>query len=155
MGAWNKAKPLDQRFFEKLEKLESGCWSSGSGHDRMYAKLFYQGKQLHGHRGAWLIHVGEIPEGLFVCHNCPGGDNRWCVNPDHLFLGTLQDNNEDRDIKGRTAISNATISVEIASQIRNDSKQGATRKQLMIKYQLSYNIVTKVVTGQTWATAPG
>src|SRR5689334_20042593 len=71
-SAWSTSRPLKDRFYEKLHKLPSGCWSIGSGHDRMYSKLFYHGKQLHGHRASWLIHKGEIPDGLFVCHDCPG-----------------------------------------------------------------------------------
>jgi len=57
------------------------------------------GKYLKAHRMAWVAFCGAIPNGLHVCHKC---DTPCCVNPDHLFLGTISDNAWDRARKGRT-----------------------------------------------------
>lgn len=51
-----------------------------------------KGKETTTHRLSWILNNGTVPTGLFVCHHC---DVRTCVRPDHLFLGTAQDNTDD------------------------------------------------------------
>lgn len=76
------------------------CWrwdmsrtKNGYGRVRIKPKL-----EMTTHRFSWEVHHGSIPEGLCVLHHC---DNRWCINPGHLFLGTYLDNHQDMDSKGR------------------------------------------------------
>jgi hypothetical protein len=148
-----KAKPLAERFNEKLMKLESGCWSIGSGHERMYAKLFFNGHQIHGHRLSWELHRGPIPVGMFVCHNCPGGDNRWCVNPEHLFLGTIQDNNADAKAKGRMVNGNAKLTMDKALKIRSLLTSGVNRRQIAVDFNVSPVTVKRIALNKSWTTA--
>lgn len=65
-----------------------------------YVRIKRKGKWVRAHREAWEKEHGPIPAGLFVLHRC---DNRACREPEHLFLGTHQDNADDRVAKGRSA----------------------------------------------------
>jgi hypothetical protein len=63
-----------------------------------YGMTTIRGKNIFSHRAAYLVWKGEIKEGLFVCHTC---DNRSCINPNHLFVGTSKDNVNDMMNKNR------------------------------------------------------
>lgn len=106
--AENPPKTLRERFDERWEPVpECGCWIWTSYEDsKGYGVLSVNRKALKAHRVAYELYVGPIPKGLFVCHRCdvglPLGSGSLCVNPDHLFLGTQQDNMSDRVRKDRT-----------------------------------------------------
>lgn len=83
------------RFLSKVVLVESGCheWQSTIKKDG-YGQFWFRGVPAKAHRVSYMLQVGEIPEGLMVLHKC---DNRKCVNPDHLYLGTAKDNIRDRN----------------------------------------------------------
>lgn len=99
-----KRELLSPIYFERRSKRQGECWY---WHPRdgkeSYGQLRIDGKNWLAHRASWMIHFGEIPEGMMVCHKC---DTPRCVNPNHLFLGTTKDNINDALNKNRMYFQN-------------------------------------------------
>lgn len=88
------------RFWVNVVKTD-GCWIwTGNFNAFGYGRIGNNGKRELAHRFSWVLHYGPIPKGLIVCHHC---DNTACVRPDHLFIGTQQDNMDDMISKNRQA----------------------------------------------------
>ena len=85
------------RFWPKVHKTRT-CWNwIGSNGSHGYGQLMVNGRPKGAHRLSYEWAFGKIPRGLMVCHRC---DNKRCVRPSHLFLGTAKDNLHDALAKG-------------------------------------------------------
>lgn len=93
-------RAIEERFFEKVEMIPfHTCWEwVGCKNNKGYGGIQFNGEKVAAHIISLMIHNIDIPTGYCVCHKC---DNPGCVNPKHLFIGTQQDNNMDRHLKGR------------------------------------------------------
>lgn len=97
----NPKPSFQERFMAKVSpEPNSGCWlwmpKPAASHG--YGVIGLGRKVITAHRASWIIHSGEIPDGLWVLHKC---DNKLCVNPDHLYLGTVADNARDHMERGK------------------------------------------------------
>lgn len=114
-------------FWARVQKgVDDDCWIwCGPIHKaRGYGSASLGGRPTPAHRASWMVHNGVIPADVFVLHRC---DNPPCVNPKHLFLGTNQDNYDDRDAKNRVRHGSrhprAKLTEELVIQIRTSNEK--------------------------------
>lgn len=102
-----KLSPEDiERFWSNVDRSDGpdACWPwRRCLFDSGYGQFKAKGRKLHAHRVAYVLGVGPIADDHLACHNCPGGDNRACCNPAHLWAGTHHQNMADMSSKGRAA----------------------------------------------------
>lgn len=137
-----------KRFESKFIKTAT-CWlwsaamgTSGYGH------FWLNGRPQPASQASYRLYVGEIPAGLFVLHEC---DNRMCVNPDHLFLGTNQENVADMVAKNRQAkgveVAASKLSEEQVLSIRSDVR---SQRKIGKDHGISHTQVGHIKAGKFW-----
>jgi len=116
---WND--PI-HNFYEHVEKTDT-CWLwTGCLDKDGYGVASIKQKKLAAHRAAYILFVGEIPNGRYVLHGC---NNTSCVNPEHLRLGTQQDNVNDQIVAGTNTGKNritAKLNENLVRSIRSSNK---------------------------------
>lgn len=145
-------RPIEERFWEKVERRgPQDCWPWKASTFRTgYGKFTVRGKAEGAHRVAYHLRKGMIAVGLQVCHRC---DNRLCVNPAHLFLGTAADNMADRDRKGRNARGAHHPSAKLrehVSGVLELAAQGVSYRAIARQFGVSHSAIGQVVRRETW-----
>ena len=145
-------------FWGNVKRIsDDKCWEwKASLGTSGYGSFHTKDSGYGAHRYSWFIHFGKIPDGLCVLHRC---DNRKCVNPNHLFIGTKGDNNRDTAAKGRwqggapggERNGNAKLSDRIVVSIRNMYKTGRfSQRKLARLFKTSKSNIDKIVNLGSW-----
>lgn len=162
-GHNHKSRPLADAFWDHLTPgAFDQCWLwQGRVNRGGYGELHSRGhknRPLRAHRISWELHFGSIPEGMFVCHNCPNVHNRLCCNPYHLYLGTALDNNRDTIRQGNGPLGERNASAKLSEmhvvEIRKLYAGGMKPKQLGERFGVSRDQVERIVRGKCWKHLP-
>ena len=150
-------KTLRERFEEKYEpEPNTGCWLwTNNVSSNGYGLIKLNGRQARAHRVSYELNIGPIPSGLCVCHHC---DTPICVNPGHLFLGTVADNVADMVAKGRQARlhgeahGRAKVTAADVQEIRRRYASGdVSHRELAAKYGVCQTQTRRIVQRKGWA----
>lgn len=157
------SEAFQRRFWRKVRK-GPGCWEwipsrRPDGYGQISLGSRKQGWPARGiiraHRASWIIANGPIAEGLHVCHRC---DNRACVNPAHLFLGTQSDNMKDCMTKERHAFGSANGRAKFSEaqvvEIRSRLARGATQRGLAREYGVQSSLIGQIHRREIWRRTP-
>ena len=151
--------PLSTRFWSKVNKTET-CWEwTGALGKLGYGNIEEAGRCYSSHRASWTMANGPIPHGAEVCHHC---DNRKCVRPDHLFLGTHEENMADAAAKKRMrptsrpgeANPRHILSSRDIPYIRELNGIGFTQRELGMMYGVSQVMIGNIVRRKAWSHIP-
>lgn len=123
----------------------TGCWLwVGYVNDWQYGVMMVEGKTTLAHRVSYQINKGEIPIGMLVLHSC---DNTFCVNPDHLFLGSNKDNMDDMCRKFRF---NSKLSHEDAQEVKDLYSIGMLQRDIALSLGVTQGNVSQILLHKTW-----
>lgn len=146
------------RFLSYVDKREDDeCWPWTGGRDSGgYGEFRVEGKIMRAHRVAYIAHGKGDPAGTVVRHTC---DNRGCVNPRHLLIGTHADNMRDRGERQRQAHGeghgHARLTADIVIEARSRRSRGESVTALARKYGISRPTLSRAIYGDTWKHVPG
>jgi hypothetical protein len=145
------------RFWGYVDRRDEGCWNWLSWTMTVGYGCFLiggrKGKKYGAHRLSYEMHNGPIPKGKLVLHSC---DNRLCVRPDHLRVGTHKENTQDMISKGRGLIGeksgHAKLNDEKVRKIRRLHAAGyANATGLAAMYGVTQSNISMILSRKTWA----
>jgi hypothetical protein len=146
---------MKERFLKYVDKETGLCWLwLGSKNQDGYGRFSMNRKNVLAHRVSYQIYNGEIPTGMIVIHSC---DNRGCVNPQHLRLGTQRENVFDMVSKGRNGDHSgekcgmSKLTWYDVNQIRLMSASGSyISEEIGKKFNVCGSTIRRIIRNETW-----
>lgn len=154
-----------KRFFDRLIGNQSldECWTLAGGRNGSgYTTIHVGNITVGGHVVSFIVFIGPIPEGHYVLHDCPNGDNRACVNPHHLWSGTQAENLQDMVAKGRCYAQIPGVRVGVKNgrailteeQVRlvqsKESWKRGEKTEWAKRFGVSASAICRIVFGWNW-----
>lgn len=148
-------KPIKDRLIENSSiDQETGCWNwNGSLINKGYGQISIKGKNCQPHRISWKVFVGEIPKGMQINHKC---HNSKCINPEHLYTGTQQENIRDMDLSNRRSISfgskcnQSRLNDGLIKIIRDSLSKGSRACDLANEFGVGRTCIANIKHKRTW-----
>jgi hypothetical protein len=143
------------RFYDKfIPEPNSGCWLWLATRNAIngYGRMGFCGLTTYAHRVSWVLYNGEIPLETCVLHRC---DNPICVNPEHLFLGSTQDNIDDKINKMRHMVKSGCDYTHLNAKLTPDEvrrvrKETGTANEVAIRLGINVSCVRHIRKKETY-----
>ena len=145
----HRSQPITKQTIERrsIPEPNSGCWIWLDGlFSGGYGCISFMGKPVAAHRASYELYCGPIPDKMLIRHGC---DNRACVNPDHLKIGTVQDNSDDMVARGRSAHGHKNGRAKITdTQVISILTDDRPVKNIAREYGISRHQVWRIKSGR-------
>jgi len=134
------------------KKGEDDCWNwirgrFSSGYGQFSANTYEGRKVMRSHRFVYEITYGKILGGMQINHKC---DNKLCCNPKHLYIGTQQDNVDDREYRGRSGKSKLTTNDVL--KIRQLHKSGKFNQRMIADmFKVHPSQISLIISHKNWS----
>jgi hypothetical protein len=133
-------RTIDEIMDASIPEPNTGCWIWLRALDRHgYGNVYWRGRHTKAHRAAYEAIVGPIPTGMNLCHRC---DNPICINPQHMFIGTQQDNLADMTAKDRRFLK--LTDEQVARILSTRGKRRYDRRGLASELGVSVTQISRV-----------
>lgn len=148
---------LLERISRHVNVKANGCWIWGKDNGT-HKCMKINGKMVKVYRVVYEKLVGPIPDKGYVCHNCPGGDNPSCCNPEHLWLGSHAENMHDAVIKGQYAHGkehwNSKLTASKVREIFSEyHEKGRMQESIAKQFGVNTKTVSDIIRRKTWFKA--